>query len=323
MTEFLDDAHHLKSPTADVIMQQHHNATMVTPTMSRHFIVGWCLLAFGLLTPFIGTQFEQSIPHVADVAVGRARKRRRRRQVLIGALPAAPFDMSRYTCIFFYHTRKAGGTAMREWLKQVADKHNLTFVAKEGHLLQDDDLQDDDALHVTILRDPVDRAISSYWFEGRWPQAEQNRTDENSPLDLFNWTSQVNQQTRGKNLWQCASDCYCKWFGSSMNDGGIHVDYNRNVTNALERLARFDVVVQMERLTDNNYTSALQMVLNATELSVVPRNMGGLSHAHSNYTITKSHRDYLAEMNRNDKALYETVFGKHAAFAVSLATHSC
>jgi hypothetical protein len=153
----------------------------------------------------------------------------------------------------------------------------------------------------------VDRAISSYWFEGRWPQKERNRTDELSPLDLFNWTSQVNQKTRGKLLWYCASDCYCKWFGS-MN-GGIDVDYNRNVTNALERLSRFDMVVQMERLKDNNYTSALQMVLNATEFSVVPRNMGGSSHVHSNYTITKSHSDYLAEMNRNDKALYETIFG--------------
>jgi hypothetical protein len=235
-----------------------------------------------------------------------ADRQARKRQVLIGTLPTTPFNMSRYTSIFFYHTRKAGGSTMRKWLKQVANKHNLTFVAKEGHLLQDDDFCNS-TLYVTILRDPVDRAISSYWFEGRWPQKERNRTDENSPLDLFNWTSQVNQQTRGKNLWYCASDCYCKWFGS-MN-GGINVDYNRNVTNALERLSRFDVVVQMERLKDNNYTSALQMVLNATELSVVPRNMGGSSHVHSNYTITKSHSDCLAEMNRNDKALYETVFG--------------
>jgi hypothetical protein len=271
---------------------------MVTLTISRRSIVGWCLLAFGLLTPFLSTRFERML-RVAD-------RQARKRQVLIGTLPTTPFNMSRYTSIFFYHTRKAGGSTMRKWLKQVANKHNLTFVAKEGHLLQDDDFCNS-TLYVTILRDPVDRAISSYWFEGRWPQKERNRTDENSPLDLFNWTSQVNQQTRGKLLWYCASDCYCKWFGS-MN-GGINVDYNRNVTNALERLSRFDVVVQMERLKDNNYTSALQMVLNATELSVVPRNMGGSSHVHSNYTITKSHSDCLAEMNRNDKALYETVFG--------------
>jgi hypothetical protein len=74
----------------------------------------------------------------------------------------------------------------------------------------------------------------------------------------------------------------------------------------------------MERLTDNNYTSALQMILNATEFSVLPRNMGELSHVHSNYTITHIHRDDLAEMNHNDKALYKTVFGAKAT--VSLAS---
>ena len=184
---------------------------------------------------------------------------------------------------------------MRRWLKQVAEQAQSHLCGKRRTLDCKTTISMMITLYITILRDPVDRAISSYWFEGRWPQEEKNRTDENAPS-----TCSIGQD-KSINRHEVKS---CGSVLPTVIVNGLVVvvvekfNYNHNVTNALARLKRFDVVVQMERLKDENYTSALQMALNATEFSVIPRNVGASRHAHSNYTITQAHMNHLAEMNR-------------------------
>ncbi len=264
----------------------------------KHQHVLLCLLISLLMIILINSRLEM----VTFIALSSA-NRSEKVQQLVGDLPFSPFNMSSYDSIFLYHTRKAGGSTMRRWLRRVANKHNLTLKVQEGYPLQESDFHNKSrTLYITTLRDPVERAISSYYFEGQWLEAGKNRTKE-SAIGFKTWTEIVNIKPRGRLLWHCASDCYCKWFGSS-GEGGV---WNRNVTNAMERLKHFDMVLQTERLKEKNYTANLQILLSTKEIPIGHSN--AKRAAWNAYEVTESDLAFLEEINQNDRVLYAAVFG--------------
>jgi len=234
----------------------------------------------------------------------------RKKTSFIGKLPAAQFHSNRYDTIFFYHTRKSGGTTIRDWLKRVANKYDLQLIVKEGHVVRDE-IFNNHTVYITILRDPIERSISSYWFEGRWKQKCQGkcRTDDKA-LSLQEWTKFMGSRGTEKKVWRCASECYCRWFGHEENIE----NKTYNVENALNRLNRFDLVLQTERMQDDDYLTSLQRLMNAEEIPFVSQNQNtenehlAPADKNSTYALTPDDIQHLNHLNQGDKELYKLVF---------------
>lgn len=68
--------------------------------------------------------------------------------------------------LFFHHARKAAGTTLRNILTSIARKHRIKLLESEGITLQTSAITSTPALlSVTLLRQPIARIISLYWYE--------------------------------------------------------------------------------------------------------------------------------------------------------------
>ena len=80
------------------------------------------------------------------------------------------------------------------------------------------------AIRVTILRHPIKRIVSRYWFEGRWPLFHRGELTEESAMSFGAWFNKTlcgpSDDRRGGRLWQCSSNYYVKslsgWAGKDM-----------------------------------------------------------------------------------------------------------
>ena len=77
---------------------------------------------------------------------------------------------------------------------------------------------------VTILRHPVERVLSRYWYEGRWDLFEKKDTVK-PPTEFADWIAAHGAGSRGhraERLWQVPSEYYTKsfagWRGAAMCD---------------------------------------------------------------------------------------------------------
>jgi hypothetical protein len=77
-------------------------------------------------------------------------------------------DTLPFSRIYFYHIRKAGGTMIRKYLKKVASHHRIDLTIQEHKFAREDVGSHPHTLYVTNVRDPVERAISHFKYEGRW-----------------------------------------------------------------------------------------------------------------------------------------------------------
>ena len=74
---------------------------------------------------------------------------------------------------FHFHSRKAGGTSIRNWLQLRFKDANITTL--EGLSIQNEQVElcaNANFACITSLRNPLDRAISSYLYEGRFMGAQ-------------------------------------------------------------------------------------------------------------------------------------------------------
>ena len=81
------------------------------------------------------------------------------------------------------------------------------------------------AIRITILRHPLERIISRYYFEGRWPLFERGPRTDNSATSFEDWFNKTSCSVSrgGERLWACTSNYYVKSFagysGKSMCSG--------------------------------------------------------------------------------------------------------
>lgn len=63
---------------------------------------------------------------------------------------------------------------------------------------------------IAVLRHPIIRILSRYWFEGRWDQKSSTpRTDDNA-RSLETWLEKVRKAPHGTRVWSCISNYYVK-----------------------------------------------------------------------------------------------------------------
>ena len=65
---------------------------------------------------------------------------------------------------------------------------------------------------VVILRDPVVRLMSRYWFEGRWEQSSRGPKTDATARSFEDWLDIIRSRERrgGTRLWQCTSNYYVR-----------------------------------------------------------------------------------------------------------------
>ena len=124
--------------------------------------------------------------------------------------------------------------------------------------------QEGGVIRVTILRHPIARALSRYWFEGRWQLFLKERIEESAmPFHLWlqgdHCKPGATGRAAGGRLWNCFSNYYVKsfagWVGNAMCDASKDRDCVGGVGRAqLEEAkrvlaSRFDAVLISEWLS--------------------------------------------------------------------------
>ena len=116
-----------------------------------------------------------------------------------------------------------------------------------------------------ILRHPISRILSRYWFEGRWQLFAKSRSEDEA-MSLHMWLARdhcspdsVSSKAKAGRLWNCMANYYVKtfagWTGRSLCDSASAEGCSGGVgplqlAEAKDTLAtRFDVVLITEWLS--------------------------------------------------------------------------
>ena len=125
------------------------------------------------------------------------------------------------------------------------------------------------AVRITVLRHPIARAVSRYWFEGRW-QLFAKGHDEEAAMPLHTWLAgdhcMPGAAAKGGRLWNCFSNYYVKsfagWRGEAMCDpsadgcvGGVGPAQLEVAKQVLK--SRFDAVLISEWLSSRPQVRSL------------------------------------------------------------------
>ncbi len=169
------------------------------------------------------------------------------------------------TRIYFYHVRKAGGTMLRKFLKGVARTHKINLEIQENKYAREEIGSHPGTMYVSNLRDPVERSISHFKYEGRWDcrQMIKNATQYIPTLQNANKFEDWDQTggfvpspcDQPCSFDQCAVNCYIQSFsghGCSLDD------WKTEFTLAQERLFQYNLIFVYDRFKDPNYVKAIE-----------------------------------------------------------------
>lgn len=170
-----------------------------------------------------------------------------------------------FTRIYFYHIRKAGGTMLRKYLKKVSKWHNIHLTIQENKYAREEVGSHPGTMYVTNLRDPVERSISHFKYEGRWDcrQMIKNATlyiptlHNAKPFERWDQTGGFIPSPCDEpfSFNECAVNCYIQSFSGM---GCTIDDWQTQYKLAQERLFRFNLIFVYERFKDPNYVKAIE-----------------------------------------------------------------
>ena len=191
----------------------------------------WCgrwqrLLAVGLLVDIASSHGGLNVTgHPAAAAPGRRRRLSNDTGVMVPGvdciskkLPCAPLGESckRPPMIFVIKMRGCGGKMMGEGVLNHVFKRS-SFLVHEGWSLAHQPVQRSleatrasNGLVMMMLRDPIERALSRYWFEGRWPLFQKRVDGAEQPFGTWLSRGHCSLGRRGARLWDCTENYYVK-----------------------------------------------------------------------------------------------------------------
>ena len=191
--------------------------------------------------------------------------------------------------IYFAHMRKAGGTTINWYLRKVAQHYGLQYKRMEGkpfnETLHDDHLRSD-TFYVTHVRDPIQRMISHYEYDGRWPCSklvEKNSTflpTQNNSKSIVDWLYQFNASTQHRQhkhkevLWYCTENCYTRWLALPHHLSSPHISsYDDLKRRAIQAAHRYHLILVLEWLQDPHYVKQLEAFFGVKGLQGRPKGM--------------------------------------------------
>lgn len=233
--------------------------------------------------------------------------------------------------VYVKHNRKAGGSSLYAVLQPSVCPRNPVFSSELPFFDTQSFLLSNSTIFITSLRNPIDRIVSLYWFEGRWPRTcnhvcENNKTkdDRTKVADLSDWVESVYHQRNvaeyklrkhsGCGLWQSVENYYTRQFlgvdrgrdGSFLNVTLTRDDLHR----AKQVLASFDLVMIQERFSgkqkNNNMVRMFRTITGArTAGAYMPHARVGQERMSLYKRPTGNELRRLEELNQFDLELYE------------------
>lgn len=214
--------------------------------------------------------------------------------------------------IVFLHMRKAGGSSLRNFLKEVAQKKKIPIYCMEGYKVPEKPGDENKTLYVTHLREPISRVISHFKYERRWKcdQLRQLRTDglvpmENHTLMGLKEFTEKRWYPRNK-LWTCSKECYARWSTGWYHHSRIYEEDME--AKAGKVLGGYHLIVISEWLKDPEYARSLEALFGMGGIDRKKSPTCGEATAWANkmvpYNVTQEEYDIMAEKNYVDIRLY-------------------
>lgn len=249
-----------------------------------------------------------------------------------------------YGGIYFKHFRKTGGSSLyHSFREHQCLQRNIPVFGSEFPFFNTNTFHVlNSTIFVTTIRHPIERILSMYWFEGRWPRTchkacENNKTkdDTTKVAELEEWIEAIHDQTNQTELgyvrhsgcgqWVSVENYYTRMLlgidrarGPAGARATLHQRGFRNVTldarhlqRAKQILASFDVIlIQEEMSTPSNKTRMFHEVTGYGDNNNIPPDRIGVERMgveRAKYFVPprNSTLDRLRQWNTLDIELYD------------------
>jgi hypothetical protein len=153
---------------------------------------------------------------------------------------------------------------IRKYLKKVASYYNLELTMQENKYAMEEVGSAPGTFYVTNLRDPVERAISHFKYEGRWDCRQLVKNHSFVPTKVNARKFEDWKETNGFvpsdcaepfSFTQCAVNCYLQSFSG---EGCSRDDWESEYQLAKERLFRYNMIFVYEKFKDERYIRAIE-----------------------------------------------------------------
>jgi hypothetical protein len=238
--------------------------------------------------------------------------------------------------VYIKHNRKAGGSSVYQVLQPAVCPSTPVFSSELPffNITHSFSALPNSTVWLTTLRHPIDRILSLYWFEGRWPRTcdmtcelKKKKNDSNKVAELGEWVESVYHQTNkikfrlrphhGCGLWQSVENYYIRQLIGV--DRGMNGKFlNRTLTRddlhrAKEVLASFDLVMIQEHFSGSNHDPDMIQMFRAITgaanraipSSNMPHSREGVEKKANHKRPSAEELARLEELNKLDIELFE------------------
>eukprot|EP00574_Skeletonema_japonicum_P001359 CAMPEP_0201739416 /NCGR_PEP_ID=MMETSP0593-20130828/45773_1 /ASSEMBLY_ACC=CAM_ASM_000672 /TAXON_ID=267983 /ORGANISM="Skeletonema japonicum, Strain CCMP2506" /LENGTH=379 /DNA_ID=CAMNT_0048233687 /DNA_START=428 /DNA_END=1567 /DNA_ORIENTATION=- len=237
---------------------------------------------------------------------------------------------TKFKRILFYHARKAGGSSMNKYLVKVAQHYNIHLEWIEWNTMEEPGLlqhfDKPDTFYVTHVREPIERSISHFKYNGRWPcktmlKREFVPTLENA-LTLESWNETQGhvpkkqchynrkENTTAFYLGDCAVNCYIQWFGG-LSCPRWKVPMEQQYEVAMSKLLKYNLIVVIDKLHDPRYVEAMEQFFGVRGIlergKPFCERMSHKTNEEHPLVVREETKARLIELNRLDLKLYHEI----------------